>query len=263
MILPRLIPCLLLKGKGLVKGIKFKDHTYVGDPINAIRIFNETAVDELIFRDSPATAERRTPPLDLIQTIADQCLMPFAVGGGITTVQQARDILSRGAEKVCINTATVENPEIISQVSETFGTQAVVVSIDFKRNWRGRNETQIRCGSKSVKRHPVDFAQEAESLGAGEILLNAIDRDGTQAGYDIDMIQQVAQVVTVPVIACGGAGRNEDFIDALKDGHASAVAAGSLFVFHGRRRAVLINFPSKTDRERIYKESGYITDPNP
>lgn len=258
MILPRIIPCLLLKGKGLVKGVNFKDHTYVGDPINAIRIFNEKEVDELIFLDITATAEKRIPPLDLIQTIADQCLMPFAVGGGITTVQQARDILSRGAEKVCINTSVIDRPEVITQISGIFGTQAVVVSIDFKRNWRGRYETYIRCGSKSASRHPIDLAQEMEAIGAGEIMLNAIDRDGTQSGYDIDLIKQVSEAVSVPVIACGGAGSKEDLAAGLKSGQASAVAAGSLFVFHGRRRAVLINFPSKEERAWIYQHGDVL-----
>lgn len=258
MILPRLIPCLLLKGKGLVKGIKFKDHTYVGDPINAIRIFNEKEVDELIFLDITATAESRTPPLDLVQIIADQCLMPFAVGGGITTLQKARDIFSRGAEKVCFNTALIERPDVITEVSETFGAQALVAVIDYKKDWLGRYNTYIRCGRKSVGKHPVELAVEMESLGAGEILLNAIDRDGTQSGYDIEMIRQVADAVNVPVIACGGAGGKEDIAAAMKDGHAAAAAAGSLFVFHGRRRAVLINFPSMEERQWIYREAGVL-----
>ncbi len=260
MILPRIIPCLLLKGKGLVKGIKFKDHTYIGDPINAIRIFNEKEVDELIFLDITATAEKRTPPLDLIQTIADQCLMPFAVGGGITTLQQARDIFSRGAEKVCINTASVEHPDVISSISDTYGVQSVVAVIDYKKNWLGRYNIYIRNGQQTIGKHPVDFAVELESLGAGEIMLNAIDRDGTQTGYDIDMIKQVSDAVRVPVIACGGAGNKEDLSAALKEGRASAVAAGSLFVFHGRRRAVLINFPSREERAWIYQEAGYLSE---
>ena len=256
MILPRIIPCLLLKGKGLVKGIKFRDHTYIGDPINAIKIFNEKEVDELIFLDITATAERRIPPLDLIQTIADQCLMPFAVGGGITTLEQARDIFSRGAEKVCINTAMVEHPEVVNSISESFGAQAVVAVIDYKKNWLGKINTYVRCGSKTIGKPPVELAVESEALGAGEILLNAIDLDGTQTGYDIEMIRQVSDAVNVPVIACGGAGKNEDFVSALKDAHASAVTAGSLFVFHGRRRAVLINFPSKEERQWIYDNAG-------
>ncbi len=260
MILPRIIPCLLLKGKGLVKGIKFKDHTYVGDPINAIRIFNEKEVDELIFLDITATAEKRIPPLDLIQTIADQCLMPFVVGGGITTLRQARDIFSRGAEKVCINTATVEHTEVISTISDTYGVQSVVAVIDYKKNWLGQYHICIRNGRQTFGKHPVEFAVEMASLGAGEIMLNAIDRDGTQSGYDIDMIRQVSDAVSVPVIACGGAGNKEDLGAALKEGRASAAAAGSLFVFHGRRRAVLINFPSQEEREWIYENVGYLNE---
>jgi len=257
-ILPRIIPCLLLKGKGLVKGVKFKDHTYVGDPINAIKIFNEKEVDELIFLDITATEENRTPPLNLVQTIADQCLMPFAVGGGITTLKQARQIFSRGAEKVCVNTGLIEQPQVITEISNTFGSQALVAVIDYRKNWRGRYDTYIRCGSKSVGMHPTELAGEMVSLGAGEILLNAIDRDGTQSGYDIEMIRQVSDAVTVPVIASGGASGKEDIAAALKDGHAAATAAGSLFVFHGRRRAVLINFPSKEERKWIYQTSGAL-----
>lgn len=260
MILPRIIPCLLLKGKGLVKGVKFKNHTYVGDPINAIRIFNEKEVDELIFLDITATAGKRVPPLDLVQTIADQCLMPFAVGGGITTLEQARDIFSRGAEKVCINTALIERPEIVTEISETFGAQAMVAVIDYKKNRLGRYGTYIRCGRKSIGRDPVELAVEMEARGAGEILLNAIDRDGTQSGYDLEMLKQVSDAVQVPVIACGGAGGKEDLGAALKEGGASAAAAGSLFVFHGRRRAVLINFPSREEREWIYQHAGYLSE---
>lgn len=256
MILPRIIPCLLLKGKGLVKGVKFKDHTYVGDPINAIKIFNEKEVDELIFLDITATRENRIPPLSLIQTIADWCLMPFAVGGGITTIQHIRDILSHGAEKVCLNTSTIEKPTLITEASDTFGAQSIVVSIDFKRNWRKRYDTCVRCGTRSVGRHPVELAVELEKLGAGEILMNSIERDGTQSGYDIDMIRQISDAVSIPVITCGGGGTDDDFVVALKEGHASAVAAGSRFVFHGRRRAVLINFPSKQERELIYRKAG-------
>lgn len=260
MILPRIIPALLLKGKGLVKGVKFKDHSYVGDPINAIKIFNEKEVDELIFLDITASAEGHTAPLDLVQTIADQCLMPFAVGGGIKSVDQARDLFTRGAEKVCINTAVHEHPDVVTAISSTYGSQAVVAVIDYKKDWLGRLRTYVRSGSKSYDVNPVDLAVHAEQLGAGEILLNAIDRDGTQSGYDIDMLCQVSAAVGVPVIASGGAGTIGDFVSALKDGQASAVAAGSMFVFHGRRRGVLINFPSLDERNKVYRESGTAID---
>ena len=187
--------------------------------------------------------------------------MPFAVGGGITTVKDVRDILSRGAEKICLNTASIEHPELITQASETFGAQSVVVSIDVKKNWLGRYQTFTHCGTRNTDEPPVDLAVRMERLGAGELLVNSIDRDGTQTGYDIELVRQVADAVSIPVIACGGAGTVEHFAEGLSLGHASAVAAGSMFVFTGRRRAVLINFPSKDERKNIYQRAG-IQDEN-
>ncbi|MBI2463491.1 imidazole glycerol phosphate synthase subunit HisF [Candidatus Peregrinibacteria bacterium] len=277
MLLPRVIPCLLLKGKGLVKGVKFKDHRYIGDPINAVQIFNTMEVDELLFLDILATQEKRIPDLDLIQKIADQCLMPFGVGGGIQNVSQIRDILSSGAEKVCLNTSALENPDLIKEASEIFGRQSIVVSVDIKKNNGGTSEKRnfgnenakirakvcfseipkesydvyIHCGTKVFSDDLAKVIRLVEEKGAGEILLNSIDRDGTMEGYDLDIIRKVAENSRIPIIACGGAGSISDLRDGIVEGHASAVAAGSMFVFHGARKAVLINYPIEEELEKI------------
>ena len=239
---PRIIPVLLLKGLGLYKGIKFKDHKYLGDPLNAVKIFNDKEADELILLDIGATVESRIPQLDLIRGIADECYMPFAVGGGIRTVKQAKAIFDSGAEKIVINTAAMEMPELISEISGIYGSQSVVVSIDASENLLGSYSVYIRSGTVKTKWDPVKWAKHVEKLGAGEIMLTSIDKDGTMSGYDLNLIKLVSNAVDIPVIACGGAGKTEDFSLALKDG-ASAVAAGAKFVFHGKHRAVLITYP--------------------
>jgi cyclase len=246
MILPRVIPSLLLRGEGLVKGVHFKDFKYVGDPINAIKIFNEKEVDELFFLDISATGEGRTPLIDLVQRLADECYMPFGVGGGIRSVDEARTILKAGAEKVSINSAAIEDPALITRIAEQFGTQSVVVSIDVRKGWTGSYAVYARNGSTKTRLDPVEWAVEAARRGAGEILLTSIDRDGTAEGYDLDIVRRVAAAVNVPLIACGGAGSVDQLRDALGAG-AAAVAAGSFFVFHGRKRAVLINFPNQAE----------------
>jgi imidazole glycerol-phosphate synthase subunit HisF len=244
MILPRVIPVLLLSGKGLVKGVQFSKHSYIGDPINTVQIFNAKEVDELIFLDITATAEKRIPSLDVIQRIADQCLMPFSVGGGIKTIKDIRDVLSAGAEKVCINTAAMEDPYIIKQAADNFGRQSLIISIDVRADKNGVYNVYSRCGTKKTGQDAVAVAREMAQLGAGEIMINSIDRDGTMMGYDLPLIQHVCQSVSIPVIACGGAGNNDHLREAILNGHASAAAAGSFFVFHGNRRAVLISYPS-------------------
>ncbi len=247
MILARVIPCLLLSGKGLVKGVKFKDHTYVGDPINTVQIFNTKEVDEILFLEITATRERRIPPLDLVQRIADQCLVPFGIGGGIRSVDDIKHVLGMGAEKVYICTSAIENPDLLNEASHVFGNQCLVVCIDVRKNMWGKYEVYSHSGMKSTGIDPVQHAINMERLGAGEILISSIDRDGTMQGYDIDLIRKVAEAVAVPVIACGGAGSIDHLREGLQVGHASAVAAGSLFVFHGRRRAVLVNYPNQDE----------------
>lgn len=254
MLLPRIIPCLLLKGKGLVKGVQFTNHRYIGDPINAVQLFNTMEVDELLFLDIAATQEKRIPDLELIQKIADQCLMPFGVGGGIQNVTQIRDILSSGAEKVCLNTSALENPDVIKEASEIFGRQSIVVSIDIKKNNAETYDVYTHCGTKIFSHDLKNVIQLVEEKGAGEILLNSIDRDGTMQGYDLDIIRKIEENSTIPIIACGGAGSISDLRDGIMEGHASAVAAGSMFVFHGPRRAVLISYPSHKELQEIRGE---------
>lgn len=240
----RVIPCLLLKGQGLVKTIQFKDPKYVGDPINAVRIFNGKEVDELIFLDIKATVERRRPQMKRILEIASECFMPLCYGGGIRSLDDIKEIFSLGVEKVAINTNAVENPNFITEASDKFGSQSIVVAIDVKRNAQGKHEIFTRSGSVATDLDPVRFATQMERMGCGEIFLNSVDRDGTQQGYDIELIKQVSHAVSIPVIASGGAGKLSDFAEAVEQGGASAVAAGSLFVFHGKHRAVLISYPS-------------------
>lgn len=254
MLRPRVIPCLLLRGEGLVKGVRFRDFKYVGDPINAVRILSEKQVDELLFLDIAATTEKRTLVPDLVQRIADESFVPFGVGGGIRTVQDIRALLGAGAEKVSINTAAVENPALISAAAETFGSQSVVVSIDVRRKWLGGYCVYTRCGTRDAGLDPVEWAVRAAELGAGEILLNSIDRDGTLSGYDLQLIRSVATAVPIPVIACGGARHAQDIRDAIHIGQASAAAAGSLFVFYGPKKAVLIHFLTENELKVVWGE---------
>lgn len=249
MLTTRVIPCLLLKGKGLVKTVQFGDPRYVGDPINAIRIFNEKEVDELVLLDIQATANGASPQEKLIREIASECFMPLCYGGGIRSLDQAKRIFSLGVEKIAINTYAVEDPNFISSAAEWFGSQSVIVGIDAKRRTNGKYEVFTHGGKLATGLDVAEHARRMEEMGCGEIFLNSIDRDGTQQGYDIDLVKQVSNAVSVPVIACGGAGKLSHFADAVKLGDASAVAAGSLFVFHGKHRAVLISYPPVSELE--------------
>lgn len=250
MVSVRVMPCLLLQGPELVKTVQFRDPKYLGDPRNAVRIFNEKEVDELVLLDIAATPEHRSLQFDLVKEIVSEAFMPVAYGGGIRTVEEAQRFLSLGVEKVIINTAAVENPNLVRECGQRFGAQSVVVCLDVKRSLLGKYECFTHSGKKGTKRNPAELAAEMEKAGAGEIVVNSIDRDGQQKGYDTALIQQVCRAVRVPVVACGGAGRVEDFAEAASAG-ASAVAAGSLFVFHGRHRAVLISYPAQSELEAV------------
>lgn len=251
MLKTRVIPCLLLQNQGLIKTVKFKDPVYVGDPINAVKIFNEKEVDELIFLDIKASKEKREPEYKLIQDIATECFMPFCYGGGISTIEQIRKILSLGAEKVSLNSILFRNSELIQNASGLFGSQSIVVAIDVKKNFFGKYKVYDSSIQSLTDNEPVGFAVRLAQLGAGEILLNSVDRDGTMEGYDIELIRKITNAVDIPVIACGGAGKLDDFVLAVKQGNASAVAAGSMFVFYGKHRAVLVTYPSKNELEII------------
>jgi len=250
MLKTRVIPCLLLKGQGLVKTVKFENPKYVGDPINAVKIFNDKEVDELIFLDIEATVEGRKPRIKLISEIASECFMPLSYGGGLRDLDDIKTIFSLGVEKMIINSYAIENPDFVREASRRYGNQSIVVAVDVKRNSCGKYEIFSLGGRKKTKLNLVAHVKEMEKLGAGEIFLNSIDRDGTMEGYDIEMIKKVTDAVSIPVIACGGAGKAMDFAEAVAKGGASAVAAGSMFVFHGKHRAVLISYPSVQELEK-------------
>lgn len=249
----RVIPCLLLKNQGLVKTVKFKAPIYLGDPINVVRIFNDKEVDELVLLDITATIEHGKPRVKLISQIASECFMPLAYGGGIRSLEDIRELFGIGIEKVIINSFAVENPSFIREAADQAGSASVVVSIDVKKNLRGKQEVFIHSGTKPTGLDPVKYAQEMEAMGAGELLLNSIDLDGTMDGYDLELIKCVSRAVHIPVVACGGAGSVANLAEAVKEGGASAAAAGSLFVFQGRHRAVLISYPGPQELKKAFK----------
>jgi cyclase len=250
MIQTRVIPALLLHHGGLVKTIRFADPRYVGDPINCVRIFNEKEVDELIFLDISATSEGRGPDLEQIRDIASECFMPFAYGGGIRSVSEVEAILKLGAEKVVINSAAFENEQLLRQTAQRFGSQCLVVCLEVKRTFSGKHELYSRRGTVKQRASLTDYVRRLEDLGAGEIFVNDVDRDGTGRGYDLALVRAVSDITSLPVIACGGAGSLQDLRLAATDGKASAVAAGSLFVFHGKHRAVLITYPAREELQK-------------
>jgi cyclase len=250
MLRTRVIPCLLLKNQGLVKTVNFKEPKYLGDPINIVKIFNDKEVDELVFLDITATVERRNPPLDLLKKITTECFMPLGYGGGIRHIEDVKTILNLGVEKLCVNSYAVENPSFVKAAAELAGSQAIVVSIDVKKNRAGKYEVFTHSGKKATGLNPVQHAVEMEKQGAGEVLLNSIDRDGTMQGYDLELIKQVSDAVGIPVVACGGARTVDDLAAAIAAG-ASAAAAGSMFVFQGPLRAVLISYPTREELRTV------------
>jgi imidazole glycerol-phosphate synthase subunit HisF len=252
MIRARVIPCLSLLNGGLVKTRKFKSPVYVGDPINAVRIFNDKEVDEIAFLDIGATSAGMEPNYELLADIASEAFMPFSYGGGITSVEQIKRLYAIGVEKVVINSAAGSNPALISEAAKLAGNSGVVASIDVRRNWLGQYSVYTNSGRHKLKEDPVDYAKMAEELGAGEILLNSIENDGMMQGYDLDIIKRVSEAVGVPIVALGGAGDLSHFAEAVDHG-ASAVGAGSMFVFHGKHRAVLITYPAYDSLERLFE----------
>lgn len=251
MLRTRIIPALLLRDQSLVKTVGFGRFTYVGDPCNTVRIFNELEVDELLFLDITATRERRSPNLKVLADIANECFMPLAYGGGVRQVEEAKGILQIGFEKIVVNTHAIEDPEFIGLLADQLGSQAVVVSIDVKSDFLGRNRVRTDAGSRNVRRDPVAWAREVERRGAGEILLTSIDREGSWSGFDIDLVRRVTESVNIPVIAHGGAGCVEHIGEVVKSAGASAVGLGSMVVFQKKGMGVLVNFPEQSELERV------------
>ncbi len=249
---PRIIPCLQIRGQGLVKTVKFGKAAYIGDPINAVRLFNDLEADELCFLDIDATREGRTISTGLVERIGKEAFMPFSVGGGIRSLDQAKGLIAAGAEKVIVNTAAAERAALFRELSDGLGSQSVIASIDAKKDFFGRYRAVIAGGTRMIDKAPWELARELESEGAGEIVINSVERDGTLGGYDLELVRSVAESVSVPVIALGGAGSYSDLGLAVRTGGACAAAAGSIFVFYGAQKAVLINYPSKAEKISIF-----------
>lgn len=248
---PRLIPCLLLSDGGLVKTVRFKDPNYLGDPINAVKIFSEKCVDELCVQDIQASREGRGPDFALLEDLASEAFMPLSYGGGVTTVEQAARLFHIGFEKVILNTALIDRPELVRELADRFGSQSVVASIDVRLDRLRRYRCVVAGGTRLTGETPLALAQRAQALGAGEVLLNSVDRDGMMQGYDLKLVRSVADGLSVPLIACGGARDAADLGRVLHEGHAHAAAAGSLFVYFGPLKAVLINVPSEEELCRL------------
>ncbi|MGD9562032.1 MAG: AglZ/HisF2 family acetamidino modification protein [Pyrinomonadaceae bacterium] len=244
---PRIIPVLLLRNRGLVKSVKFKNHIYVGDPINAVRIYNDLRVDELIVLDIDATAEKRPISVELINQIGEEANMPFSVGGGITDVHTIKNLIQAGAERVVLSSYALTNPTFIEEASDWFGASTIVVCVDYKRSFLGGNQVFVQGGSKKVGLTPLEAAKLAESQGAGEVVLQSIDNDGLMTGFDTEMIRQVNRELTIPVVALGGAGHLSDFEDLYAATPVNAIASGSFFVFQGKHRGVLIRYPDPAE----------------
>jgi cyclase len=251
MLRTRVIPALLLRNESLVKTVRFGKFTYVGDPANTVRIFNELEVDELLFLDITASCENRSPNLKVLAEIADECFMPLGYGGGIRSIDQAKAVFDIGFEKIAVNTASAENPVLIDEIAARYGSQAVIASIDVKKSLFGGQSVRTLGGRRNTRRDPVTWAVEVEKMGAGEILLTSIDREGTWEGFDLELVKRVTDAVSIPVIAHGGAGSLQDIGDAVAQGGASAVALGSMAVFQRRGMGVLVNFPDTQSLMRL------------
>jgi cyclase len=252
MLRPRIIPCLLVKNHGLVKTINFQSPKYVGDPINAVKIFNEKEVDELIVLDIDATAENREPDYEMIKHLAEECRMPLCYGGGVKSAEQVKRIIGLGVEKVAISSAAIENTELIETASEYVGSQSVVVVLDVRhRGSGGSYEVFIKNGKKATGKDAVQLAQKSQQRGAGEIVINSIDYDGVMKGYDLALVQKIRDSVGVPITVLGGAGALIDIGALISKFGTIGCAAGSLFVFKGVYRAVLINYPNRAEKEQL------------
>jgi cyclase len=252
MLRPRIIPCLLYHDKGLVKTVQFKSLKYVGDPINAVRIFNEKEVDELAFFDIDATVNNEEPNYALIEKLANQSRMPLCYGGGIKFLEQAQKIFSLGIEKIALSSSAIINPKLISEIAERVGSQSVIVVLDVKKRPFGGYEVYTHNGKKSTGINPLIFAAELEKLGVGEIVINSIDNDGMMKGYDLELIKKISHTITIPLTVLGGAGSLNHIKQVIVEHGIIGVAAGSLFVFKGPHKAVLINYPDNLEKQNLF-----------
>jgi len=255
MLRPRIIPCLLVHDKGLVKTVQFKDPKYVGDPLNAVRIFNEKETDELMVLDIDATKEHREPDYKMIENIAAECRMPLCYGGGVKTVDQAHKIFSLGVEKIAISSAAIENPQLITEMANRVGNQSVVVVIDVKKKFFGGYEVFTHNGKKSTGKQPQEIAALMQEMGAGEIVVNSIDKDGVMTGYDLELVQKVRKSISIPLTVLGGVGSLSDIGSLISEHGIIGAAVGSLFVFKGKYKAVLINYPNREEKDILFKSS--------
>lgn len=256
MLRPRIIPCLLVHNGGLVKTVRFADPKYVGDPINAVRIFNEKEVDELIVADIDATALGREPNYALIANLAAECRMPLCYAGGVKTPEQVERIISLGVEKVALSSAAIQAPELIAESARRVGNQSIVVVLDVKKiGLLRRYELFTHNGTRATGLSPLEFARMAESLGAGEILVNSIDHDGVMKGYDHTLIDQIREAISLPLSVLGGAGSLSDIQDLIRRHGIIGAAAGSLFVFKGKFRAVLIQYPTREEKDALCQQA--------
>lgn len=249
MLQTRVIPCLLLIDDGLFKTVRFSNPSYIGDPVNTVRIFNELEVDEICFLDIRATRDKKPLQLELLHHISDECFCPLSYGGGIDSLAKAQQVFSIGFEKVIINTAAYRNPQLITEIARQYGNQAVVVSMDVKKNVWGKYKVWVNGGTEKTDQDPVSWAKQMEKLGAGELLLTSIDREGSWSGLDTALIRQVADAVSIPVVAQGGAGEVAHIAEAVHQGAASAVALGSMVVYQKKGMGVLVNFPDRRQLE--------------
>lgn len=240
---PRIIPVLLLKNNGLVKSKQFAKHQYIGDPMNAVRIFNDLLADELIFLDIDATKNGRCIHPDLVREIGEEANMPFAVGGGIQTISQIRSLIQAGAEKVIIGSEAIRNPNFIQEAANTFGSSTISVCMDVKKSFWGKPGVYSQNGKKLGDKNIIEFAKKIDQLGAGELIIQSIEKDGMFNGYDLSLIESISKAISIPVVALGGARDLSDMKEAYSKGYASALAAGSMFVYQGRMNGVLINYP--------------------
>jgi cyclase len=248
---PRLIPVLLVRNNGLVKTVRFGKSQYLGDPLNAVQIFNKFKTDELIILDIDATKQNRTIPASLVKEIGDESYMPFAVGGGINSLKKAEELINAGAEKVVINSAFIENPSLITEIANVFGSQSVIVSVDIKKGLLGKEKAYTQSGTNNTKMSAEEVAKLASEYGAGEIMITNIAHEGVMEGLDLDLVNRVSRSVHIPVIAHGGVYSLDHFKAGIEAG-ASAVAGGSFFVYSGRQKGILINYPTQSELKELF-----------